>query len=59
MPQRVVGVDLGDAATVSLTFQGVLTSADVSQGLGHKWVQCCVLRGEERDEEKDVSAEGE
>lgn len=49
MPQRVVGVDLGNATAMPLAFQGVFTSTDVSQRLGHEWVQCCVLSGAKRD----------
>lgn len=43
MPKRVVRVDLRNAAAVPLAFQGILPSTDVSQRLGHQWVQCCVL----------------
>ena len=31
VPQRVVGMDLGNAAAVPLAFQGVFTSTDVPQ----------------------------
>lgn len=46
--QRVVRVDLGNAAAVSLAFQGIFTSTDVPQWLGHQWVQGSVLNSEDR-----------
>lgn len=44
VPQRVVGMDLSNATAVPLALQGVLTSTDVSQGLGHERIKCCVLK---------------
>lgn len=46
--ERVVGVDLSDAAAVPLAFQGVLTSTDVPQRLRHQRVQRCMLSGEQK-----------
>ena len=51
--KRVVRVDLGNATAVPLALKGVLSSADVPQGLGHQWVQGCVLRDGGRKGEKN------
>lgn len=49
MPKRVMRVDLCNATAVPLTFQGILPSTDVSEGLGHQWIQRCVLSSEKKN----------